>query len=409
MPDETPMPIASVRVALRTTGVVGPLHVQVSIAGPEHGAPVILLHGFPDHAGTWQRQIEALATAGYRVIAPDQRGYASSDKPRSTASYRLEHLARDVVALQDALCDGSPTHVVGHDWGGGVAWAVAALHPARVRSLTVLNCPRPEVLRACLTSNPRQLAKSWYILFFQLPWLPAWWLSRGGAMAKMHAWGAGDAFTADEIAAVEATATRDAMAAAVRWYKAALTDRLPTGPIDAPTLLIWGTNDRALGDELAAPSLTRVADSRIAWVPGGGHWPHITHTATVNAALLDHLGAHGGADPHVYKLVDRATWQTAPDPWPGAPVDLADGFVHFSAAHQVDGTLRKHFAGQPDLLLLAIDPGRLPPGTLRWEVSRGGARFPHLYAPLPHDAVVTTTPLAVDARGEPVLPASLRT
>src|SRR5438128_2134073 len=134
------------------------------------GPPVVLLHGFPEFWYSWRRQIPALAESGFRVVAPDQRGYGQSGKPRGWRAYRIENLAQDVADLIAHLGE-ERAHVVGHDWGGGTAWATAMLHAERVASLAILNVPHPErMLRALRT--PRQLAKSWYIFFFQIPWLP---------------------------------------------------------------------------------------------------------------------------------------------------------------------------------------------------------------------------------------------
>jgi pimeloyl-ACP methyl ester carboxylesterase/uncharacterized protein (DUF952 family) len=389
------------RVRLDTTGVDGPLELHVAVAGPPDGAPVILLHGFPELWWSWRHQVAALAKAGYRAIAPDQRGYTTSDKPRPVAAYAARHLVRDVVALQDALCGGAPTHVVGHDWGGAVAWSLAMARPERVRTLTVVNCPRPSVIRRALLTSPRQLARSWYMAFFQLPRLPERFLVRGGVARALAGSSAPGTFSADDLARYQAVATPEAMRGAVSWYRAAARHGGPDGPVTAPTLLLWGTADHALGEELADASVAGLPDARLVKLPGVSHWAQNEAHAEVTAHLLDHLGAHGGPDPLVYKLVGGATWASAPDPWPGSPDDLRDGFVHLSARHQVEGTLRKHFVGVPDLRLLAVDPARLPAGALRWEVSRGGARFPHLHGPLPRAAVVRETPLEAEA---PALP-----
>lgn len=388
------VPVERRALPIATTGPSGPLRLtlDVLLAGPDDGVPVLLLHGFPDTALGWRHQIPALARAGYRVIAPNQRGYADSGKPAGVFAYRAEHLAADVVGVLDALGCGA-AHVVGHDWGGGVAWSVAERHPDRVESLTVVNCPRPEVLRRCLLGNFAQLRKSWYILYFQLPSLGAWALSRGAAWKATARTARPGTFTEADLDHLRAAATPEAMRAATAWYKAAFWSPADDGPIRAPTLLLWGTADVALGPELAAPSLSHAPDAALVWLDGVSHWaPHEAPDA-VNEHLLAHLAACGGTDRHVLKIVDRATWETFPPAWPGAPVDHRDGFVHLSRAVQVEGTLRKHFAGRDDLVLLTVDRRALPPGALRWEVSRDGERFPHLYGPLPREAVVAAEPL----------------
>src|SRR5947208_9098506 len=153
------------------------LHCVVEGEGPL----VLLLHGFPETSRAWRKQIPALAER-FRVVAPDLRGYGTSDKPKGIAAYRTSVLADDIVGLIHAF-DAQRAHVVGHDWGGAVAWATAIEHPEAVDRLVVLNCPHPVVMARALRSNLAQVRKSWYMFAFQLPWLPEWALRRDGARA----------------------------------------------------------------------------------------------------------------------------------------------------------------------------------------------------------------------------------
>ncbi len=140
------------------------------------GPLVILLHGFPEFWYSWRHQLTALSEAGFRVVAPDQRGYNESDKPAGVSAYRIENLTADIAALVRHL--GEPSaHIVGHDWGGVVAWHLPLHHPGLVRRLVILNAPHPALFVQAL-SRPAQLLRSWYIFFFQLPWLPEWALRR---------------------------------------------------------------------------------------------------------------------------------------------------------------------------------------------------------------------------------------
>ena len=143
------------------------------------GPLVVLLHGFPEFWWSWRHQIPALAEAGFRVVALDLRGYAQSDAPPRWRDYRMELLAGDVAGLIDALGE-ERAHVVGHDWGAAVAWMVATLHPERVERLAILNVPHPETMLRTLRTSPQQLRHSWYMFFFQIPWLPEWLTRRGG-------------------------------------------------------------------------------------------------------------------------------------------------------------------------------------------------------------------------------------
>jgi pimeloyl-ACP methyl ester carboxylesterase len=229
--------------------------------GPASGPLVLLLHGFPELSCSWRRQLPALAAAGLRAVAPDLRGYGRSggrDGP-----FDLRTLADDVAGLVAAL--GRPrAAVVGHDWGGAVAWAAAGYRPEVVERLVVLDCPHPQAMARELRSNPRQLGRSLYMLFFQLPWLPEWLLSRQGGAAVGRALRGGAhvkaAFSWEETRPYrEAFSDRGAAAAALGYYRAAFrgllkgTQGARGRPITAPTLLLWGLRDRFLGVETIAP------------------------------------------------------------------------------------------------------------------------------------------------------------
>jgi pimeloyl-ACP methyl ester carboxylesterase/uncharacterized protein (DUF952 family) len=386
------VPLAHRRVTLRTTGTPdGALGMHVVEAGPADGAPVVLLHGFPECWFGWRRQLPALARAGYRVIVPDQRGYAGTDKPPGAAAYALPHLVADVDGLLDALGVSGPVHLAGHDWGGGVAWAYATARSERLRSASIFNCPHPAVLARALTRNLTQLRKSWYMATFQVPWLPERLMTVERLRHELVRSAAPGTFSAEELAlyAADVWASPEHLRGPVSWYRGNRGGTFPRGAITAPLQLVWGKADHALGFELAAPSVERVPDHRVVPVEGCSHWILAERPDAANAALLEWLGMFGGPDPMLYKLVAADVWRAAPDPWPGSADDLRDGFIHLSAAHQVEGTLRRHFAGREHpggLLKLAVDPGRLP--GLRWEVSRDGQRFPHVYGELPRSAVV---------------------
>ena len=151
---------------------VNGVKLHVVSAGPADGEPILMLHGFPEFWYGWRHQIDFLAQQGYRVIAPDQRGYNLSDKPRSASDYRISTLAQDIDALIGAL-GYEQVNLVGHDWGGAVAWWVATMFPQRLKKLIILNIPYPSVMkRAFQSGNFAQLRKSWYMFAFQVPWLP---------------------------------------------------------------------------------------------------------------------------------------------------------------------------------------------------------------------------------------------
>src|SRR4051794_7710186 len=223
------------------------LTFDVRDLGPADGEPVVLLHGFPQDASSWQMVEPLLHAQGMRTLAPDQRGYSPLARPPRRADYRATEIVDDVLALLDEAGLAS-AHVVGHDWGGGIAWVLAGLHPHRVRSLTVLSTPHPRAMqRALYTSN--QLLRSQYMLFIQLPVLPEIVLGR-----KLE----GSLVTTGrpaELAAHNAERMREpgALTSALNWYRAlpySLRTPLP-GTITVPTTYLWGTQDPFLGPTAA--------------------------------------------------------------------------------------------------------------------------------------------------------------
>ncbi len=149
---------------IETNGIK--LHVMES--GPSDGPMVLFLHGFPEFWYAWRKQIGYFADRGYLVVAPDQRGYNVSDKPAGVAAYKIDELAKDIIGLVDAY-GRKQILLVGHDWGASVSWWVALKYPDRVRKLAILNVPHPKVMARNLFTNQRQMEKSWYIFYFQLP------------------------------------------------------------------------------------------------------------------------------------------------------------------------------------------------------------------------------------------------
>jgi pimeloyl-ACP methyl ester carboxylesterase len=257
------------------------------------GPLVVLLHGFPDSSYGWRRQIPALAAAGFRVVAPDQRGYGLSDKPAGARAYGIRRLADDVAALVAALGE-SRAHVVGHDWGAGVAWAFAMRHPERLARLAVLNGPHPERMLKGL-ANPVQLAGSWYMFFFQLPALPERRLARDDyailARAMQGEPRPGLVTDADLAVYREGWSRPGALTSMVHWYRAMFlpSARGPMRPIEAPALVLWGDADPHLGASLARPRADLVPNARVVMIHGASHWVQIDAAERVNAELVAHL------------------------------------------------------------------------------------------------------------------------
>ena len=254
--------------------------VRVHYVEAGEGPLVLLLHGFPQFWYEWRHQIPALVEAGFRVVAPDMRGYNLSDKPPGVRAYRLELLARDVERLILA-CGERTAVVVGHDWGAIVAWIAAMRHPGRVGRLAILNVPHPARFPDVLLS-PGQLLRSSYVLFFQLPGLPEE-VIRAGDFALLRSALRRDpvragAFTAEDIERyVRAMARPGALTATLNYYRALL--RNPKGTrallkrVEAPVLVIWGERDRFLNRGLAEPPRLWVPNLlRVERLPDASHW-----------------------------------------------------------------------------------------------------------------------------------------
>jgi len=275
------------------------LRFHVVSSGPKTGKPVLLLHGFPEFWYSWRHQLRALAQAGYRAIAPDLRGYNLSDKPSGVANYQTRILMSDVVALVAAL-GYTTVDLVGHDWGGAIAWAVAASseHRQVIRSLAILNAPHPAAFVRRMSLS--QLRRSWYMLFFQIPSLPEHLIRKDGfaLLRRMLSRSAQPGtFSAPDLDRfVEAMSQPGALTCAMNYYRAMLRQnlvaelrRLSTIPASLPVLLVWGERDVALGKELTYDLHKFVDNLRIEYVPDAGHWVQQESPETVNRALLQFL------------------------------------------------------------------------------------------------------------------------
>jgi pimeloyl-ACP methyl ester carboxylesterase len=261
----------------------GRLTFAVHDAGPADGPPVVLLHGFPQDSSCWSRVAPLLHDAGLRTVALDQRGYSPGARPDARAAYRVEHLAADVGALLGAV---GPAHVVGHDWGGNVAWALAAWAPERVRSLTVLSTPHPRALARALVRSDQAL-RSTYVAFFQLPGLPeavlSRWLAAGLARTGLPA--------ADAARYAARLGDPDALRGMLGWYRALPLGRSPVGDAEVPTTYVWGARDVALG-RAAAEATERHVRAPYRFVGlDAGHWLPETVPEEVAAAVVRQVAA----------------------------------------------------------------------------------------------------------------------
>ena len=261
------------------------------------GPLVVLLHGFPEFWYAWRHQIPALADAGYRVVAPDTRGYNLSSKPGGVRPYAVDRLAADVAGLV-RWCGEERAGVVGHDWGGAAAWEVAMRHPEVVERLAILNVPHPRRLLESMR-NPLQLLRFSYIFFFQLPALPEAALAAGNHAVLRRVLTTdprrpGAYSPADIERYVEAWSQPGALAAALNYYRASVR-RNPRAAaaemkvIDAPTLVIWGERDVVLGGNLAQPDPSWVPDARVERLPEASHWVPADEPDRVSELLIDFM------------------------------------------------------------------------------------------------------------------------
>ena len=265
------------------------LHYVEAGAGP----PAVLLHGFPEFWYSWRRQIGPLAAAGFRVLAPDLRGYNLSDKPRGVGAYRLEVLTADVAALIRRAGEASAA-VVGHDWGGVLAWLLPLHQPGVVRKRVILNAPHPAALRRELRRGFDQRLRSWYVLFFQLPWLPEAIIRAGdfALLRRMLRRQPGAFSDADAAAYQDALARPGALTAALNWYRAAFRRRSRAAddvPCPTPTLVLWGERDPYLGPRLTEGLERWAPGVRVERFPAAGHWLHNDAPERVNTLMIDFL------------------------------------------------------------------------------------------------------------------------
>lgn len=273
---------------------VGALSFTVDMAGPQDGAPVLLLHGFPQTRRMWAPLVDALGAAGHRAIAPDQRGYSAGARPNATDAYATESLLADALGLMDAL--GCPRfHQVGHDWGGQLSWLLAAHHPERLISLTVASRPHPAAFARAMREDAAQAQRSSHHRSFQ----------DADAITRMRAAELKPLRHALETQAVPSASVEDYIATllqpggiegAMSWYRAGSGAGLrlaDTPPVRLPTLYIWGRNDATVGQR-AAELTAEYVTGRYAFVPidRGTHFVVDQFPQVVTDLVLEHIQAN---------------------------------------------------------------------------------------------------------------------
>lgn len=279
--------------------------LNVASAGPEDGEPILFLHGFPESHRTWRHQMDGLSDR-YRVFAPDQRGFAASDKPEGVEHYETDKIVADLMALADLLGLDHFT-LAGHDWGGAVAWTAALTHPFRVKRLIVVNAPHPLVFQKSLIDDPAQREASQYISFFRSP----------AAEAAITGMGLGNFL--DKVMLSHADPTKlpaeerqhylddwsqpGVLTTMLNWYraskvvvpasgeeaKAPLWTHAPFPKLRMPTLVVWGLKDSALLPVQLEGLADLVGDLRLVTSPSAGHFITWEEPGTVTAAIRDFM------------------------------------------------------------------------------------------------------------------------
>ncbi|MBB82396.1 MAG: epoxide hydrolase [Deltaproteobacteria bacterium] len=277
------------------------LRFHVNTCGdPESEKLALCLHGFPELGYSWRDQLPLLADLGYRAWAPDLRGYGQTDRPPEMRDYALEPLMEDVAALIDAS-GAKSVLLLAHDWGAIIAWCFATRTLRALEGLVIMNVPHPAVI-AEGPPNFRQRLRSWYILFFQLPWLPEWFLTldRARAIGNVFSrWAVDKERFPPEVVDVyrEAALQPGAVRAMVNYYRAlvrggSLRRQIALGfpQIETPTLVVWGEQDAALGKELTYDTGRHVRDLTLRYLPNASHWVQQDDPGTVNAMLTAWVG-----------------------------------------------------------------------------------------------------------------------
>lgn len=273
---------------------VNGLKLEVATGGTLNSPSVILLHGFPDLWQGWHFQIAPLVAAGFRILVPNQRGYGASSKPKGISSYNIDELADDIIGLADD--HGCETFsLVGHDWGGIVAWWVAARFPERVSRLVILNAPHPGIFFPYLLRHPGQALRSWYVGFFQLPVLPEAILAAANfailfrSVRRMSRPGVFD--RSDRRYLVAGWSRPGALRAMIDYYRAAARRSSSSLQkcVEIPVIILWGKRDSAMQSGVAEESLRLCPKGRIIWLPEAGHRVQREAAERVNAEILQFL------------------------------------------------------------------------------------------------------------------------
>lgn len=273
----------------------GGLRFEVLDQGLQDGETIVMLHGFPQDARMWNAVVEHVPIGKYRILVPTQRGYSREARPEGRRFYRLEELVDDVLALIDSA-GIDRVHLVGHDWGGGVAWALAEKAPHRLQSLTVISTPHPRALASSFLTY-KQILMSWYLLFFQLPIIPEWITLRNHgrlALSWLRRTGLDERHSAEYVKLLLDDAGR--LTGALNWYRALPLDVMygfKSRPINTPTLYVWSPGDIAVSEKSANLTARWVkAPYHLKVLEGVSHWIPEEASEELSLLIMEHVRAH---------------------------------------------------------------------------------------------------------------------
>ena len=276
---------------IHKTALINDLNFHYVEAG--EGPLVILLHGFPEFWYSWRHQIPVLVEEGYRVVAPDMRGYNLTDSPSRVSEYKIDLLASDIAALIQHVGE-QKAHLVGHDWGAAVAWHTAMRYPDSINQLAILNGPHPKVFERGIW-RPSQLIKSWYMFFFQIPFIPEWFTAKRYSkfmhkISNKHYVNRGKLNSSDISVYSNVFKNRKDLRGPINYYRAVFrnpfSSKKSMSVINAKTLVIWGRKDRHLGIKLAEPKSRDVPDCRVEYL-NASHWVQQDQHSEVNKLLIE--------------------------------------------------------------------------------------------------------------------------
>ncbi|RJT07442.1 alpha/beta fold hydrolase [Halococcus sp. IIIV-5B] len=275
-----------------TYRTINGVQLHVVTAGKPDAPLVVLLHGHPDFWYGWRAQIIPLVEAGFRVVVPDQRGCNLSEAPDGIDSYRMSKLSADVCELVHSEGQES-AHIVGHDFGAFVAWNVALRQPSIVDRLGILNVPHPTVYRDTLRSDLRQIVRSWYVWFYQVPKLPEWTLGRNdmeNMVASLELTSNPETFDEETVNLYREAWRHTGISPRINWYRGfRRSDRPPHDIVTQPTIVCWGQDDVALVSSMAESSIDYCENGQLRMFPDASHWVHHDEREEVTEALLHHL------------------------------------------------------------------------------------------------------------------------